>query len=257
MIRTVRVHQRARGLGGSRGRRARARSLRRAARGQCLVRRLLRRLRASRQGRRLGSAHAGRAARPPQERRGLPPTRRTATSTPSRSGAARCRRTTPATSRSVAFSAWSQGPTTGSRGRNRRDLGKCRSFPRNVLFIRCRARYRPAPFACGTGSGPYPAEVQGLGRKTSKPYDEDPRTLYEDSRPGAADRRCRRRSACKRPTGDDGGGLPRSETLYVAGRQWGEPSSFNPLEQLTAGRSTAMNLMYETVLLYNPLTGKM
>ena len=33
--------------------------------------------------------------------------------------------------------------------------------------------------------------------------------------------------ACKPSAGD--GGLPRSETLYLAGWQWGEPSSFNPL----------------------------
>ena len=35
--------------------------------------------------------------------------------------------------------------------------------------------------------------------------------------------RQRRLAGCKRPDGDDDGGLPRSETLYVAGRQWGEP----------------------------------
>lgn len=64
-------------------------------------------------------------------------------------------------------------------------------------------------------------------------------------------------SACKRPTSDEGGGLPRSETLYVAGRQWGEPTSFNPLTSNPAWPVSGLNLMYETLLLYNPLTGKM
>ena len=64
-------------------------------------------------------------------------------------------------------------------------------------------------------------------------------------------------SACKRPTSDEGGGLPRAETLYVAGRQWGEPTSFNPLTSNPAWPVSGLNLMYETLLLYNPLTGKM
>ena len=34
---------------------------------------------------------------------------------------------------------------------------------------------------------------------------------------------------CKRK-GEASSGLPRNETLYLGGRQWGEPSSFNPLE---------------------------
>lgn len=63
--------------------------------------------------------------------------------------------------------------------------------------------------------------------------------------------------ACKRPTTDEGGGLPRSETFYVAGRQWGEPTSFNPLTSNPAWPVSGLNLMYETLLLYNPLTGKM
>jgi len=64
-------------------------------------------------------------------------------------------------------------------------------------------------------------------------------------------------SACKRPSGDDGGGLPRAETLYVAGRQWGEPTTFNPLQSTVQWPVNTINLMYETLLLYNPLTGKM
>src|SRR5687768_15066432 len=63
--------------------------------------------------------------------------------------------------------------------------------------------------------------------------------------------------SCKPRTSDDGGGLPRSETFYVAGRQWGEPVSFNPLSSTPDWPINGLNLMYETVLLYNPLSGKM
>ena len=62
---------------------------------------------------------------------------------------------------------------------------------------------------------------------------------------------------CKRPNGADEGGLPRSETLYVAGRQWGEPTTFNPIQSSVQWPVNTINLMYETLLLYNPLTGKM
>lgn len=63
---------------------------------------------------------------------------------------------------------------------------------------------------------------------------------------------------CNPSPGDESsGGLPRAETLYVAGRQWGEPSSFNPLQSSPAWPVNTINLMYETLLLYNPLTGKM
>jgi peptide/nickel transport system substrate-binding protein len=64
-------------------------------------------------------------------------------------------------------------------------------------------------------------------------------------------------SACKRPTTDEGGGLPRAETLYVAGRQWGEPTTFNPLVSNPAWPVSISSLMYQTLLLFNPLTGKM
>lgn len=65
-------------------------------------------------------------------------------------------------------------------------------------------------------------------------------------------------SGCKRPATEDSGGLPRSETLYVAGRQWGEPVSFNPLLSNPAWPvSGGLNLMYEFVLLFNPQTGQM
>lgn len=64
--------------------------------------------------------------------------------------------------------------------------------------------------------------------------------------------------ACKPQAADDSGGLPRAETLYVAGRQWGEPTTFNPLQSDPAWPvKNGINLMYETLLLFNPLSGKM
>ena len=36
-------------------------------------------------------------------------------------------------------------------------------------------------------------------------------------------------SACRREHQSDGS-FPRNETVYVGGRQWGPPSTFNPLE---------------------------
>jgi len=63
---------------------------------------------------------------------------------------------------------------------------------------------------------------------------------------------------CKRASSEDSGGLPRSETLYLAGRQWGEPASFNPLVSTPDWPIiTGQNLLYETVLLYNPTSGEM
>ena len=63
-------------------------------------------------------------------------------------------------------------------------------------------------------------------------------------------------SGCRQKTTDTGG-FPRSETFYVAGRQWGEPASFNPLLSNPDWPVNGMNLLYETLLLYNSLTGKM
>lgn len=51
------------------------------------------------------------------------------------------------------------------------------------------------------------------------------------------------------------GGLPRSETLYVGGFQWGPPTSFNPLAVTPAWPTTGnMNLIYESMFGYNQLT---
>jgi peptide/nickel transport system substrate-binding protein len=62
---------------------------------------------------------------------------------------------------------------------------------------------------------------------------------------------------CRPKSDDSGGGFPRAETFYEAGRQWGEPSSFNPLLANPDWPVGAMNLIYETLLMYNSLTGKM
>jgi len=59
-----------------------------------------------------------------------------------------------------------------------------------------------------------------------------------------------------RPKKDEGSGFPRAETFYLGGRQWGEPSTFNPLGTPGWPIST-MNLLYETLLMYNSISGQM
>jgi peptide/nickel transport system substrate-binding protein len=64
---------------------------------------------------------------------------------------------------------------------------------------------------------------------------------------------------CKRQT-ENSGGLPRNETLYLGGRQWGEPSTFNPLEGQAAWPLVGYdgsNLLYETLLVFNPQNGNL
>ncbi|HLV66883.1 MAG TPA: ABC transporter substrate-binding protein, partial [Polyangiaceae bacterium] len=52
--------------------------------------------------------------------------------------------------------------------------------------------------------------------------------------------------------------FPREETLFIAGRQWGEPSSFNPLlPSPDWPAKDGVKLVYETLLFYNMLTGKL
>ncbi|HEY0463387.1 MAG TPA: ABC transporter substrate-binding protein [Polyangiaceae bacterium] len=63
-------------------------------------------------------------------------------------------------------------------------------------------------------------------------------------------------ASCRATKDDTSTGFPRGETFYLGGRQWGEPSSFNPLGTSGWPIST-MNLIYETLLMYNSLTGKM
>ncbi|HPW93836.1 MAG TPA: ABC transporter substrate-binding protein [Fibrobacteraceae bacterium] len=54
------------------------------------------------------------------------------------------------------------------------------------------------------------------------------------------------------------GSLPRQETLYLSGQQWGSPATFNPLAESwmaawpVGGR---FNLMYEPLITYNTLNG--
>ena len=65
-------------------------------------------------------------------------------------------------------------------------------------------------------------------------------------------------SACRPTTKDDAtSGFPRTETFYVAGWQWGEPASFNPLLSNPDWPVSTMNLIYETLLMYDSMTGKM
>jgi peptide/nickel transport system substrate-binding protein len=52
------------------------------------------------------------------------------------------------------------------------------------------------------------------------------------------------------------GTFPRSETVYVGGFQWGEPTSFNPLASSPAWPVMAMNLLYEPLLVFDTLKGR-
>lgn len=46
---------------------------------------------------------------------------------------------------------------------------------------------------------------------------------------------------------------PRNETLYTSGTQWGPPSSWNPIADWAYAMGT-VNLVYETLFLYDPFT---
>jgi len=64
----------------------------------------------------------------------------------------------------------------------------------------------------------------------------------------------------KKETAEDmSSGFPRSKSLYLAGSQWGDPSTFNPLAEAWQAAwpvSDRFNLMYEPLINYNSLTGK-
>jgi len=67
-------------------------------------------------------------------------------------------------------------------------------------------------------------------------------------------------SGCRRQQGDGGETFPRAQTVYVGGFQWGQPSSFNPLASAPdwpCNPGNALNLFYETLLVFNTLTGEM
>jgi peptide/nickel transport system substrate-binding protein len=63
-------------------------------------------------------------------------------------------------------------------------------------------------------------------------------------------------SDCRPKQDDTNSGFPRAETFYLGGRQWGEPSSFNPLGS-SVWPISSMNLIYETLLMYDSLSGQM
>lgn len=65
---------------------------------------------------------------------------------------------------------------------------------------------------------------------------------------------------CRRSHDEPASGkvYPRNQTLYVGGRQWGEPSSFNPLASSPDWPViSGVKLMYETLLFYDALNGKL
>lgn len=52
--------------------------------------------------------------------------------------------------------------------------------------------------------------------------------------------------------------LPRNQTLYIGGLQWGPPNSFNPVGSVPAWpNETQTQMMYETLFAYNMVSGKM
>jgi peptide/nickel transport system substrate-binding protein len=72
---------------------------------------------------------------------------------------------------------------------------------------------------------------------------------------------CKKQKAAGGDQGGTGksssGAMARNETLFVGGRQWGEPSSFNPLAGWQDWPINSMNLIYETLLMYEPLKGEL
>ncbi len=65
---------------------------------------------------------------------------------------------------------------------------------------------------------------------------------------------CRRGNAAQDET------FPRRETVYVGGFQWAQPSTFNPLAAYPdwpVNPTTAQNLFYETLLVFNTMSGQM
>jgi peptide/nickel transport system substrate-binding protein len=61
-----------------------------------------------------------------------------------------------------------------------------------------------------------------------------------------------------RPASGDSGDYPRRQTFYLGGPQWGEPNSFNPLASSPDWPvKDEYLLMYQTLLVYDPMSGKM
>ncbi len=66
-------------------------------------------------------------------------------------------------------------------------------------------------------------------------------------------------TGCKPNGGSTGSAFPREQTLYLAGSQWGDPNSFNPLAEPWMPAWPVLdrfNLMYEPLVSYNAMTGK-
>ncbi len=70
--------------------------------------------------------------------------------------------------------------------------------------------------------------------------------------------------SCQKATdksqGEENGSIfQRSKTLYLAGSQWGDPNTFNPMAETWQAAwpvSDRFNLMYEPLISYNSLDGK-
>lgn len=60
----------------------------------------------------------------------------------------------------------------------------------------------------------------------------------------------------KGPGGAQGGSLPRDETLYTTGTQWGPPANYNPLRDWDHATGTK-GLVYETLFHFDPNAGKL
>lgn len=57
---------------------------------------------------------------------------------------------------------------------------------------------------------------------------------------------------------ESGGSYSRSETLYLSGSQWGDPSTFNLLAnswEVAWPANDRFNIMYEPIIAYNSITG--
>jgi peptide/nickel transport system substrate-binding protein len=64
------------------------------------------------------------------------------------------------------------------------------------------------------------------------------------------------RSSASTSTSTSASTFPRSETFYVGGFQWGEPTSFNPLASSPAWPVRDMNLLYETLVMFDTKNGQ-